>query len=406
MKNLKAYLAITSLGFGALGASVGVPHQFNNGDVADAELVNQNFQVLAAAINDVSGNVSAQGNALHPVAVSGNYEDLLYRPSPVSTTEIKVSASSNIPATQTGHGYIYLPQGTGHLSFVDDTGQTYDLLKAESDGDTDPNNELQGLQEVLAVGGNANAQGIHNLAELSIGTVTPEPSAALSIDSTTKGFLPPRMTIAQRDAITPVAGLMIFCVDAGASGDPQYFNGVRWMSLTGGAAKGPVSESEDIASRFTTTNTTGASAVGQSFTVGAQGGYLTRVVTNAIGGVTGTQLTNGINGSVLKIREYINDVETGTSHALTGNVLATSVGAPQVLDTSFGASYPSAEFDFGGVVYLEANTKYVVEIVAGAGVATYCKVTDQYAGGQAYAIDGINLGSPRDMPISVYLKYE
>jgi hypothetical protein len=36
-------------------------------------------------------------------------------------------------------------------------------------------------------------------------------SAALSADSTTKGFLPPRMTTAQKNAIaTPAAGLMVY----------------------------------------------------------------------------------------------------------------------------------------------------------------------------------------------------
>jgi hypothetical protein len=40
-------------------------------------------------------------------------------------------------------------------------------------------------------------------------------SAKLQIDSTTKGFLPPRMTNAQRAAIaTPAVGLMVYCTDA------------------------------------------------------------------------------------------------------------------------------------------------------------------------------------------------
>lgn len=38
-----------------------------------------------------------------------------------------------------------------------------------------------------------------------------EATAEFQVDSTTKGFLPPRMTTAQRDAITsPAAGLMIY----------------------------------------------------------------------------------------------------------------------------------------------------------------------------------------------------
>jgi hypothetical protein len=43
---------------------------------------------------------------------------------------------------------------------------------------------------------------------------TPNASAQLQVDSTTQGFLPPRMTNAQRLAIaTPAVGLMVYCTD-------------------------------------------------------------------------------------------------------------------------------------------------------------------------------------------------
>jgi hypothetical protein len=46
-------------------------------------------------------------------------------------------------------------------------------------------------------------------------TATPNASAALQADSTTQGFLPPRMTNAQRLLITtPAVGLMVYCTDA------------------------------------------------------------------------------------------------------------------------------------------------------------------------------------------------
>ena len=48
-------------------------------------------------------------------------------------------------------------------------------------------------------------------AQVGIGTSTPNASAELDVSSTTKGFLPPRLTAAQRDAITsPAVGLVIF----------------------------------------------------------------------------------------------------------------------------------------------------------------------------------------------------
>ena len=77
-------------------------------------------------------------------------------------------------------------------------------------------------------------------AQLGVGTATPNASAQLDVTSTTKGFLPPRMTGAQRDAISsPIAGLMVYCSDCGAGGQPQYYNGTSWRDMIGGAARGP-----------------------------------------------------------------------------------------------------------------------------------------------------------------------
>jgi hypothetical protein len=46
---------------------------------------------------------------------------------------------------------------------------------------------------------------------VAVGTTSPNSAALLDVSSTTRGFLPPRMTTAQRDAITsPPAGLLIY----------------------------------------------------------------------------------------------------------------------------------------------------------------------------------------------------
>ena len=65
-------------------------------------------------------------------------------------------------------------------------------------------------------------------------------SAMLDVSSTTKGFLPPRMTGAQRATITsPAQGLMIYCTDCGSSGEPQYYDGTQWKKLIDGTATLP-----------------------------------------------------------------------------------------------------------------------------------------------------------------------
>ncbi len=75
------------------------------------------------------------------------------------------------------------------------------------------------------------------LGAQSIGVNTdgsqPNPSAMLDVKSTTKGFLTPRMTLAQRNAIaSPAAGLMIFQTDNTVG--YYYYNGGAWTQMSGG----------------------------------------------------------------------------------------------------------------------------------------------------------------------------
>jgi uncharacterized protein (TIGR02145 family) len=74
-------------------------------------------------------------------------------------------------------------------------------------------------------------------SQVGIGTITPHASAELDVTSTTKGFLPPRMTQAQRNAIAiPVAaGLQVWCTDCGTAGELQVNNGTTWTNMIGGA---------------------------------------------------------------------------------------------------------------------------------------------------------------------------
>jgi len=51
----------------------------------------------------------------------------------------------------------------------------------------------------------------HSTGGINVGAATPNAAAQLQVDSTTRGFLPPRMTTAQRDAITtPPDGLVLY----------------------------------------------------------------------------------------------------------------------------------------------------------------------------------------------------
>lgn len=67
-------------------------------------------------------------------------------------------------------------------------------------------------------------------AQVGIGTPTPNASAQLDVSSTSKGFLPPRLTSEQRDAIeSPAEGLVIYNTNTLSL---EFFAGYGWISLT------------------------------------------------------------------------------------------------------------------------------------------------------------------------------
>ncbi|KAF0194989.1 MAG: hypothetical protein FD166_3229 [Bacteroidetes bacterium] len=80
------------------------------------------------------------------------------------------------------------------------------------------------------------AFGLSASSQVAINTdgTDPDNSAMLDVSSTSRGFLPPRMTHLERDAIAdPAQGLVIYCTDCG---ELQVFSGVVWTNLAGSMA--------------------------------------------------------------------------------------------------------------------------------------------------------------------------
>ncbi|MEI7610894.1 MAG: hypothetical protein WCJ64_26215, partial [Rhodospirillaceae bacterium] len=74
----------------------------------------------------------------------------------------------------------------------------------------------------------------YTAGSMGLGTATPGASALLDVASTTKGFLPPRMTQVQRAAIAaPAAGLLVYQTD-GTAGLYQ-FSGGAWSQVGAGS---------------------------------------------------------------------------------------------------------------------------------------------------------------------------
>ncbi|MCP3999649.1 MAG: hypothetical protein GY727_01930, partial [Gammaproteobacteria bacterium] len=109
--------------------------------------------------------------------------------------------------------------GTTPISSVQDGG--YSIVGMQAVGSSLKFGRLGGenLSGLLFIEGTGN---------VGIGTTTPESSAKLEIKSTTSCFLPPRMTSAERVAISsPAAGLIIYNT---TTNKPNYYNGSEWMN--------------------------------------------------------------------------------------------------------------------------------------------------------------------------------
>ena len=76
-----------------------------------------------------------------------------------------------------------------------------------------------------------------NDTTFNLDSTTADPSAVFEARSTTKGFLPPRMTLAQRGQIAaPIAsGLIVYVTDA-SENKPYIYNGTAWVELGGGGS--------------------------------------------------------------------------------------------------------------------------------------------------------------------------
>lgn len=119
-------------------------------------------------------------------------------------------------------------------------------------------------------------------AQTVIGGNTPDPSAMLDVQSTSKGILIPRMTTAERNAIaTPATGLMIFntetsCwqINLGVSGNPAWQNiicngAISTLDCAGATLTGsllPNTAANDVSVSVPYTGGNGGSYQGQTVT--------------------------------------------------------------------------------------------------------------------------------------------
>lgn len=103
------------------------------------------------------------------------------------------------------------------------------------------------MKKILFVLFNLSFVLISGFAQTGIGTLTPNASAKLEINSTDKGFLPPRVALTASNVFSPIvgtssqaAGLLIYnSATAGTAPNNvvpgfYYWNGTMWIQISGG----------------------------------------------------------------------------------------------------------------------------------------------------------------------------
>ncbi len=148
---------------------------------------------------------------------------------------------------------------------------------------------------------------------IGIGTTAPAATAMLDLTSTTKGFLLPRMTTVQRDAISsPVTGLQIYNTTNNTN---DYFNGTSWTTSSGVSGGGAITGSSGAVN-------ISAGGTNQNITLAASGtGVVTTAspvtITNSTVSTTPSTGALVVNGGVgiggaLNISGRINGTTSGT----------------------------------------------------------------------------------------------
>ena len=162
-------------------------------------------------------------------------------------------------------------------------------------------------------------------AQVGINNENPDPSAALDITSTTKGLLMPRMTNAQRQAISnPAAGLQVFVTDFDG-GSFMFYDGTKWgtLSFTKTIPDAPtigtaVAADTQATVSFTAPSSDGGSAITSYTATSSPDGITGTISQSGSGSITVTGLTNGTAYTFTVTAT--NAIGTSTASAPSGSV--------------------------------------------------------------------------------------
>lgn len=214
---------------------------------------------------------------------------------------------------------------------------------------------------------------------VGIGTTSPDNSAILELYSTSHGFLVPRLTTTQRNAIaTPATGLLIYNLDNQRF---EYYNGTQWIGVVSSISTVPF----NLIS--TGTNTTATMTVGSGATIALGGGTIEANVFKGTG-----SLTNAVDLGTAEVSGVLPIANGGTGNSsapgqgqlLIGNGIGFSLNS---LTAGNGITITNGA---GTITIADANASSEVTGSGVSGQVTFWNGTTTIAGDNALWWDNTN----------------
>jgi len=151
--------------------------------------------------------------------------------SPLKLSTTGVQSTSKIQITTADTNYIDAEDNSGNNRFTVGRGVGSQLVTVDfASIPTDTTTPVGAIRTATDGVNLANIQTFLENGTIGFGTDTPSANALIDITSTTKGFLPPRMTNTQRAAISATKGLIVVNTTNNAI---AYNDGTNWGYLSG-----------------------------------------------------------------------------------------------------------------------------------------------------------------------------
>jgi hypothetical protein len=160
-----------------------------------------------------------------------NVADTANTASPLKLSTAGVQTTSKLQITTADSNYIDAEDNSGNNRFTVGRDPASQVVNVDfASNPTGLTNQVGAIRTYTDEVNLAEVMSFIKNGQIGIGTTVPSANALVDITSTTKGFLPPRMTNAQRSAITATKGLIV--VNTTNNGI-AYNDGTSWGYLSG-----------------------------------------------------------------------------------------------------------------------------------------------------------------------------